>query len=110
MANEVKTVEQRWSERKPLNVECDIYRMGGAPLRGKSRDICLGGMWVDTGEERLPKNAVVDVVLLADETEAGGDIHVRAMVVRNEDGGSALMFHDVDVGAFRRLQNLLLKT
>ena len=104
-------MEQRWSERKQLTVDCDIYRMGGAPLRGKSRDICLGGMWVETGpEHRLPKNAVVDVVLLADETEAGGDIHVRAMVVRNEDTGSALMFHDVDVGAFRRLQNLLLKS
>lgn len=98
-------IEKRWSVRQPLRVDVDI-RFAGGHVHGRSMDIGLGGMFVETDAFRLAPDG--NVTLRFHSQSAGiaaSDLHAR--VVRLCDHGVGVMFQDFDADAYRSLKSVM---
>jgi len=98
----MKTMEQRASDRRPVAIEVDIFQRGAPVRHGRTRDVGLGGAFVEG--PGLPLRAEVE---LAFRIPGARERRLRARVVRVEDGGSGVAFHDLDLGAVRALQDVI---
>jgi hypothetical protein len=104
---EQHVLEHRWSVRKPVNggavVECARTGRIDATLR----DISLGGVRVDTGHVALPIKTRVSIGfhLIADDPYSW--YRMSAVVVRNGDSGTAMIFLDCEGETFRALRAAL---
>jgi hypothetical protein len=100
-------MEHRYAERRPLALDVVLsYRALGF-VQGRTRDVSIGGMFVETGCIQLPVNAVVQASLvLSPENGVTSNFSTEAMVVHSKTDGSGLMFNDLDqdfCGMLRRL-------
>lgn len=103
-------MENRWSMRRLLALDVRLFYRGWEFRGCKTRDIGLGGMFVETGDVPLPKYAPVELVF----ARRGGRRFkarrtIKARVVRVADSGVGLMFRDFDVAAFRAIQDILMR-
>ncbi|PLY15685.1 MAG: hypothetical protein C0631_06055 [Sedimenticola sp.] len=89
-------IEHRYSLRRPIEAEVVLNFRALGLVRGKVRDLGVGGMFVDLGCVQLPLNALVEVSLLLDCRATGEAIRAEAMVVHQAGGGVGLMFRDLD--------------
>lgn len=107
----VNVMEQRWSQRRKVALDVDIWRQGSALASSRTRDVGLGGVFLEVeGGRVLEKNTEVDLFFLL---EAGDHVtrhKLKARVVRITVEGFGLMFKDFDIGAFRALQEILRHT
>lgn len=103
-----KQTDHRWSSRQPLELDVAVHSDSKlAPIHFTSRNISLGGMFVETKAMILPLKAFV---VLAFTLRAGKETtHHRmpALVVRTSKDGAALMFQDFDVSTVRPLREML---
>lgn len=90
-------MEHRCAERKPLELDVVLsYRALGF-VQGRTRDVSLGGVFVETGCIQLPVNAVVQAsFMLTPDSGAVRSCSTEAMVVHGNENGSGLMFNDLD--------------
>lgn len=96
--------EHRWSERTAQTLDVSLYNGDAGLVRTHSRDISLGGMFIETGQETLSLN---DRVTLVFNLRGGGEIsHHRlpASVVRIAPGGAGLMYQNSDAASTRELR------
>lgn len=98
----MKTMEQRASDRRRVAIEVDIFQRGAPVRHGRTRDVGLGGAFVEG--PGLPLRAEVELAFRIPGTR---ERRLRARVVRVEDSGSGLAFHDLDLGAVRALQDVI---
>jgi hypothetical protein len=100
-------MEHRYATRRPFT--CDVvlsYRALGF-VQGRTRDLSLGGVFVETGCIQLPVNAVVEAsFMLEHDSGRMGSRSTRAMVVHTKEGGSGLMFNELDQEFSHLLQDL----
>lgn len=99
--------EHRWSGRAALTLDVTLYNGDAGPVRTHSRDISLGGMFIEAVPETLSLN---DRVTLVFNLSGGGEIsHQRlpASVVRIAPGGAGLMYHNSDPASIRELRAML---
>ena len=102
-------LEHRCSERRVLTLNVVLNHRGIGLVRGRTCDICMGGMFVETGRIRLSLNALVEATLLFPEQGATHIHRAEAMVVHHKGSGAGLMFHDIDDGLHERLYDLLYR-
>ena len=100
-------MEKRTSERQMSVRDVTIGYSNLGIVKGRTVDISLGGMCVDTGSMCLPENAPVSVNFVV-ETSAG-DIHcdAHAIVVRVEGSECCLMFDGMNPQTHRALRSLV---
>ena len=100
-------LEQRWSHRKPISMDVTLYYPPMGTIPGKTRNISLEGMCVDTGGVTLPEHARVEIEFT---TRAGTGMlshRMPAYVVHNTPHGLGLMLQHVDYQDFHALRYML---
>jgi hypothetical protein len=100
-------MEHRLSKRKPITVDVSIYYPPLGLIKGKSRDISLAGMFVETPGTVLPKSATLDIAFVIHNQTAPKLQRVRALVARVTGEGAGLMFDNFKHTSYSELQNLL---
>lgn len=102
------SMEHRWSERKPIEMDVALYYAPVGTITGKTRDVSLEGMYVQTDGVDLPLHAELEVSFV---TQNGGgtpqEHHVPAYVVHGTGSGIGLMLRHVDYGDFYALRYML---
>jgi PilZ domain len=101
-------MEKRWSERKPLQVDVDVYQQGELLGSCYSSDIGLGGAFLAVGDEfSIPDDIGVELVFSLEAGERNTRHKINARVTRKAQGGIGLKFCDFDTGVFRSLQEIM---
>lgn len=104
-------MENRWSGRKDLELGVDIYHQDQKLGTCLSRDIALGGTYIDlhniNADHDLDIDANVELVFHISDGVTDTKYSLHAKVVRVEGEGIGLKFYDFDTVVFRSLQNLM---
>ena len=101
-------MENRWSNRRILEMGVDIYHDGTKLTTGMARDMGLGGVFLDAAiTGRIKVNDHVDLVFHL--IENGLDIKhaLHARIKRISDDGMGLQFDYFDTAVFRALQQIM---
>ena len=101
----VNHVENRWSQRRPLNVSVDVM-VGNAKLAScRTKDVGLGGVFLYLDEDVQPdKDVDLELYFVVSDKPKQ---KLRGRVVRNTQDGIGLIFRDFDTGSFRALQEIM---
>lgn len=99
-------MERRWTTRTRMGLNVDVAFEGGALTGCRTRDIGLGGVFVDSGDQ-LPLGQFVEITFKVPDGSAIEDAKIRAKVVRTVSEGMGFMFRDFDATAFRALQRVM---
>ena len=99
--------ERRWSDRVSETLPVTLHCHGNPPLHARSRNISLGGMFVETvtAIDSLSMPAVISFSL-----SRGSEIrHYRLSVelIRIADDGAAIMYRDFENETVRTLREML---
>ncbi len=99
--------DHRWSTRLPLSVDVKVFD-GGQPIaQGRTQNVGIGGMFVDTNRKPLPLNSQIAVAF---SVSANGNVsHHRlpATVIWSSEEGTGLMFTDFNVDTVHTLREIL---
>ncbi len=97
-------MENRWSLRTPIRMNVVIHASGNGLISGRSRDVSLGGMYVETAPNVYigMQTALRVGFMVKDEMKVA-----RALVTRTEQGGFGFMFDEVDPEMQRSVYRLL---
>ncbi len=98
-------MEHRCSVRKPVGFQLLLYKHGLPIQSGVSRDLGLGGMFVETGTRSWRKNESLEIEFLGE----GGQPAMRlsALVVHHSSAGVGLMFNALSSEQRRVLRSAL---
>jgi len=100
-------MEHRLSKRKQIAVDVSIYYPPLGLISGKTRDISLAGMFVETSGTELPKSAALDIAFIVNGDNKPKLQRVRALVARVTDDGVGLMFDNFKYTSYCELQHML---
>jgi len=102
-------IENRWSQRRSLDMDVEILMDGSVLGCTRTRDVGLGGVFLLLDDQQsLDFAADVDLLFVADQQAGSRSRHkLRARVVRHTAEGIGLMFRDFDTSAFRALQEVM---
>lgn len=101
-------MEKRWSERKKLQVDVEVYHQGSLLSSCSSQDIGLGGAFIAAEcQKNMPKDTEVELVFQLTEEGINKRHNVHAKVTRVTENGIGLKFCGFDTGVFRSLQELM---
>jgi len=101
-------MENRWSDRRELRLDVDVFRNGEKICTCQSRDVGLGGAFLDVNPANtMGQDDSVELVfhLMSGQTPIKHSLHAR--VVRIANDGVGLKFHEFDTGVFRSLQEIM---
>ena len=102
-------MERRWTERTSINVPVDLSYSGVQTEDCRTRDIGLGGVFVELpGEANLAAETPVELTFKLGAAPHLTKHRINARVVRVAEDGVGMMFRDFDAIAFRSLQEVLL--
>ena len=100
------TIERREHARTPVMLDVAVYYNSLVLLNCRTQDVSVDGVFVDTGGQLLPQNAVVDLRFHT-EIEGHNNHHrLHAEVRHTEDNGVGLKFQHQDYNSFVTLANL----
>ena len=100
-------MEKLTSERQLAVTDVTISYTNLGLVTGKTLDISLGGMCVDTGPICLPENAAVTVSFTVDQASGITDCEAHAIVVRVEGSRCCLMFDGMNQQTHQALRSLV---
>lgn len=100
-------IEHRWSERKPIEMNVNLYYAPMGELQGRTRDISLEGMYVKTHGIELPVNAELEISFVTDIAGHEKKHQMPAYVVHGSGDGVGLMLRHVDYSDFYALRYML---
>jgi hypothetical protein len=101
-------MEKRWSERKSLQVDVDVYQQGELLGSCVSSDIGLGGAFLTKDcTFNMSNDAGVELVFSLAFQGQNTKHKINARVARVSDAGFGLKFCDCDTGVFRSLQEIM---
>ena len=109
------SVEHRWSQRKPVQLEGIIFHRPLGLLRCKVIDLGLNGARVDTGCITLPPHALVKLNFALDLGGKPRGYQVEAMIVHHRGttrhgNQHGLMFKDFILKDFNSLLRTLIES
>jgi hypothetical protein len=102
-----RTMEQRWSLRKPVTLEVQVSHKCYPVIRGRSRNISLEGLFIETGIVILPVGSSIDVEFALMTGEAWEQIRMPAVVVHRTAQGSGIVFYTFNTKVFRSIERIL---
>lgn len=92
----MELIEHRCSQRRRMSLDVVLnYRSLGL-VHGQTRDLSMGGMFVETGRIQLPVHAQIDVSLILESEGFCPPPQFEAVVVRGMEAGIGLMFNHSD--------------
>jgi len=103
-------MENRWSDRRELNLHVDVLKVNQKLLSCRCKDIGLGGTFIeklDEGCSVVTANSDVELVFHIDNGNVDAKYYLHAKVIRVSDSGIGLKFHEFDTSVFRALQELI---
>ncbi|MDR2876901.1 MAG: PilZ domain-containing protein [Chromatiales bacterium] len=100
--------ERRIFARMRIGLEVRIDMKGSLVGRFHTRDLDLGGLFVEAGDIELYPNDVVDLAFFEIDG-LSGDRMFRAKVVRHASDGVGLMFYEHDEDSLGALRDLMLE-
>lgn len=102
-------IENRWSQRRKVSLAVDVIDADAHLEHCRTRDVGLGGVFVEISAERQPaENAEVELLFkLIGKDQRLVQHRLRAKVVRATAEGIGLMFRGFDTSSFRSLQELM---
>lgn len=100
-------MEQRWSPRTRVNLEVDLLVKGKEVGGCRTRDIGMGGAFVEVSEDFHAEKAIVELIFKLGSGDHYSNHRIKAIIVRVANDGVGLMFRDFDASAFRSLQEIL---
>lgn len=100
-------MEHRCSIRKHIAIRVLFYKHGLPVLSGLSRDLGLGGLYVETGPFQWHKNECVDVELISSR---GAKLRLPVLVVHQRLQGVGLMFDGLEAGQRKMIRDILFSS
>ena len=104
-------MENRWSDRRDLCLGVDIMHHGEKLTSCQSRDVGLGGAFLDLedvySQKLLQQDSDVELVFHLFDGQEETKHALRARIIRLDDDGVGLKFHEFDTGVFRSLQEIM---
>ena len=85
------------------------YRSLGL-VRGKTRNVGMGGMYIETGRIQLPVNAMLDLSVILDTAHGARTYQAEAIVVHSDNEGVGIMFSDLGSGLHDHLHDVIYTT
>lgn len=101
-------MENRWSDRRELQLDVDVFRDGAKLCTCQSRDVGLGGAFLDMQlGDSLAEDENLELVfhLMSEQNPIKHNLHAKVVRVTND--GVGLKFHDFDTSVFRSLQEIM---
>lgn len=85
-------MEHRLSERRPINLDVLIFHQGLPVGRGRTRNIGLEGMFIETEIRDFSEGTTLDIELNVDGDEGEQRVRLPGLVVHRNREGMGLMF------------------
>ncbi len=85
-------MENRWSERTPLEISLMVYFAPVGLIRATSKDVSANGMSIDTGRIALASDETIEVTFVYPVSIEGVSLTLTAHVVYSSDNGSGVEF------------------
>jgi hypothetical protein len=98
--------EHRWSARRSQHLDVALFNNKMSRLPVRTRNISLGGMFVETGIS-LPVNASVTLGFTLQAGERVSHHRLMASVVRLSEDGLGLMYDHLDDETVRSMREIL---
>ncbi len=99
--------ENRWSERQDIHLHITLLDDGQEILQASSKNISIGGIFIDTTSQALDIDKKLDVSFSLRSANGTRQHRLPARVVRSHDSGTALAFSDYDTDTLNALRVLL---
>jgi hypothetical protein len=96
-------MEHRFGTRRLVRAAVVLHTRGAAPVLAYTREVSIGGMFVETPPEALGSNTVIDVELTLPGAAGLRTYRWQAMVIRTTAAGVGLMFDRLRPPAIIRL-------
>ncbi|MEE9494807.1 MAG: PilZ domain-containing protein [Gammaproteobacteria bacterium] len=100
-------LEHRWSNRKNLEVDVNVYYPPLGQLCGKTRNISLEGMFIELEGVQIPPQSRLEVAFTTQNATGETEHRLPAYVVHEDDGGIGLMLQHVGYREFDALRYML---
>jgi len=100
-------MEHRCSVRKSIEFQLLLYKHGLPIQSGISRNLGLGGMFINTGTYPWRKNEYLEVEILSSDGNSG--MRLPAVVVHHSEHGVGLMFDAISNEQRRILRRWLFE-
>jgi hypothetical protein len=100
-------MEQRWSIRRPVMFEVLVSLKCHPVVRGRSRNISLEGLFIETGMVILPVGSCIDVEFALMTGAQWEQVRLPAVVVHRAGKGCGIVFHSFNTKVFRSIERVL---
>lgn len=100
-------VEHRWSSRKDISMDVNLYYPPVGMINGKTRNISLEGMFVTLKGVKIPPQARLEICFSAKTRGKTTEHRLPAYVVHGSDNGVGLMLQHVGYREFDALRYML---
>ena len=100
-------VEHRWSSRKDIRLNVNLYYPPIGMINGRTRNISLEGMFIDLEGVRIPAQARLEVAFTAELRGRCIEHRLPAYVVHAGENGVGLMLQHVGYREFDALRYML---
>ncbi len=99
--------EHRWSSRKDINIDVNLYYPPVGMINGKTRNISLEGMYVDLKGINIPPQTRLEICFTANCRGKTTEHRLPAFVVHGSEQGVGLMLQHVGYREFDALRYML---
>ncbi|NOY67220.1 MAG: PilZ domain-containing protein [Gammaproteobacteria bacterium] len=101
-------IEKRWSDRRIISTDVKII-FNGRSYYAKTRDVGLGGMFIDLNHVLIPRDTIIKVIMLGyRENERYTTFNTRVAFVTPQ--GYGLEFREFETNQVRQLQSILYES
>jgi len=100
-------IEHRWSSRKNINIDVDLYYPPVGIINGKTRNVSLEGMFVALEGTSIPPQARLEICFTAETHGKTTQHRLPAYVVHGSEQGVGLMLQHVGYREFDALRHML---
>lgn len=97
-----RQVDHRWSARQPLENSVEIYAANECVGEGKTKNLGIGGAYVETKVRVAINDCVVLALAVGDSLQ-----RLKASVIWTNANGFGAMFSDVDIETIHTLRHIL---
>ena len=101
------SIEHRWSSRKAIDLDVNLYYPPVGIVNGKTRNISLEGMFVDIKGVHIPAQARLEICFSAETCGKSTEHRLPAYVVHSDASGIGLMLQHVGYKEFDALRYML---
>jgi len=101
-------IEKRWSDRRMISTDIKVI-FSGRSYYAKTRDMGLGGMFIDLNHVLIPRDAKIKVIMLGyRDKERYTSFETRVAFVTPQ--GYGLEFREFGTDHVRQLQTILFES